>query len=901
MPKLRKKHLVNVLVALVGIGVVSGIVFSANNHSHHQALAATTYAPPASIASNCSSDATGALNAWFASLPANSTVNLPTNGCYLVSNSRAALLTIQNTNGLTINGDGTTLEQTSYAGGTQDILGLYVNSNITINDLTIKGPGVAGGAGAEGDAGLMLQQDKVALLNNVTITSTDGDGLDLYPCGGNDCGVNWNVTVDNSTLENIGYHAIVPEAADGFTFENSTITNGDIDAEVDFSCGTATLPLADCGTMADPDIGVVNMTYDNDSFPNGLALLDGMSCMPVGNWTIDNNNFGSGGLNLQFDTTYSLSLSALTNCGSQTGLTVENNTSTDTTQNPCCGGGSPYVVLQGWSNVTFANNHFVYQPPPAYFATSGLFADMWGDSNVSFKNNTLTNMATIDYTGGAPSGWPADTNVTDCGNVYGAGGTTTQAVCTTAKPLPAPTAPTGLKVSSNIAGSVSLSWTAATDSGGPGLGGYYVQRDGANIASFGGSATTYTDKTVSPGTTYSYAVGAYDKSSPTEYSGISNTVSVTTPSVTVPPPSAPSELSAKASSASSVVLSWKASTDAGGPGLGGYYILRNGVDIGSFGGSATTYTDKTADANTAYTYSVGAYDKSDPTEYSAASSSANVVTPKVADTTPPSQPTNLTATAVSSSQVNLSWTASTDNVGVADYTVWRSTGTSAATKIATVTTTSYGSTNLSPSTSYSYYIEAVDAAGNSSRASTTVSATTKASTPTTVILGVVTNVFGQPLANVYVHTGDKGSAAGMVSTYTNSAGEYGLTNMIPSTPHTITYALAGYGTVQYVTDYPAGLFGHNVTLHSANAVITGVVTNASGKPLANVHVYTGSGGSTTGAVSSHTNAAGGYVLTNLIPSTSHIITYSLTGYKSIKFISSYPAGIYSHNVTLSAN
>jgi hypothetical protein len=102
------------------------------------------------------------------------------------------------------------------------------------------------------------------------------------------------------------------------------------------------------------------------------------------------------------------------------------------------------------------------------------------------------------------------------------------------------------------------------------------------------------------------------------------------------------------------------------------------------------------------------------------------------DTTPPSAPTNLTATATSSSQINLSWTASTDNVGVTGYFVQRCSGTGCTTfaQVASVagTTTTYSDTGLTGSTSYSYRVEATDAAGNLSAFSNTASATTSAST-----------------------------------------------------------------------------------------------------------------------------------------------------------------------------
>jgi hypothetical protein len=374
--------------------------------------------PPASIAADCSSDATGALNAWFASLPDNSTVDLPANGCYLVSNSPTSLLAIENTNGLTIDGNGATLEQSTYDNGGSavpgQVLTLGANSNLAISDLTVQGPSSSGGAADENDAGILMWQNKGVDLNGVTITTVEGDGLDVYPLG-NQPGVNWNVSVENSTLENIGYHAITPEAVDGFSFKNSTVSSGDIDAEVDFSC-EATWPRDDCGTLAQPDIGVVNMTIENDSFPSGLALEDGMSCLPVGNWTIKGNDLGTGGLDLQMDTTYSLKLSALTTCGQYSGLTIANNASTDTTLTPCCGSGSPYILVQGWTNVTITDNNLVFDPHQGN--VGGAVVDLWGDSHVSVANNDFANYFTLT-TSDAPAGWPATTNVTVCGNTSG--------------------------------------------------------------------------------------------------------------------------------------------------------------------------------------------------------------------------------------------------------------------------------------------------------------------------------------------------------------------------------------------------------------------------------------------------------------------------------------------------
>lgn len=90
------------------------------------------------------------------------------------------------------------------------------------------------------------------------------------------------------------------------------------------------------------------------------------------------------------------------------------------------------------------------------------------------------------------------------------------------------------------------------------------------------------------------------------------------------------------------------------------------------------------------------------------------------DIIPPSIPVGLTATASSPSQINLSWTASSDNVGVSGYHIYRSSAL-----IATTTTTFYQDVGLNPNTSYSYSVSAFDVAGNQSAQSIAVNATTQ--------------------------------------------------------------------------------------------------------------------------------------------------------------------------------
>ncbi|HAH32242.1 MAG TPA: hypothetical protein DCL44_08015 [Elusimicrobia bacterium] len=93
----------------------------------------------------------------------------------------------------------------------------------------------------------------------------------------------------------------------------------------------------------------------------------------------------------------------------------------------------------------------------------------------------------------------------------------------------------------------------------------------------------------------------------------------------------------------------------------------------------------------------------------------------VLDSQAPTVPTSLTAVAVSSSQINLAWTASTDNVGVTGYKIYRDGG---GTPITTAAGTAYNNTGLTGSTGYSYTVSACDAAGNCSAQTSASSDTT---------------------------------------------------------------------------------------------------------------------------------------------------------------------------------
>lgn len=216
-------------------------------------------------------------------------------------------------------------------------------------------------------------------------------------------------------------------------------------------------------------------------------------------------------------------------------------------------------------------------------------------------------------------------------------------------------------------------------------------------------------------------------------------LTVTVASGNVTPPDPPTGLAVTFYDYSQVTLGWTAPADGR---AASYNIYRGGVQIGSSG--VTSYQDVTVSPSTAYTYAVTSVDSSN--NESALSTAVNVTTQATSstfqiggllshiirstvaqsgDTTAPTVPGSVAATAQSSSSIQVTWTASTDNVGVSGYRVRRgSTGSLLSTLGSTAR--SYTETGLAASTSYNYTVEAFDAAGNTSATSSIVSATTSA-------------------------------------------------------------------------------------------------------------------------------------------------------------------------------
>ncbi len=187
-------------------------------------------------------------------------------------------------------------------------------------------------------------------------------------------------------------------------------------------------------------------------------------------------------------------------------------------------------------------------------------------------------------------------------------------------------------------------------------------------------------------------------------------------------PSNPSNLSASNTTSNSTTLNWSASSD--NVGVSGYFIYQNGVNIGSVNGNAAVVNS--LNASTTYSYYVSAFDAAG--NESGNSNSISVTTSAGADTQAPSNPSNLTASNTTQTSTNLNWSASSDNVGVSGYNVYQD-----GLAVAFASGTSQTLSSLSSGTTYNFYVTAVDAAGNESGNSNSISVTTDSPTGPTVL------------------------------------------------------------------------------------------------------------------------------------------------------------------------
>jgi chitodextrinase len=185
----------------------------------------------------------------------------------------------------------------------------------------------------------------------------------------------------------------------------------------------------------------------------------------------------------------------------------------------------------------------------------------------------------------------------------------------------------------------------------------------------------------------------------------------------VTPPATPADLVARLTSPTTTAVTWSPAPDDVGTAF--YAVHRDGAPVART--TSTYFLDSALAEARRYVYSVVAVDASDNRSGPA---SAEVTTP---DVTPPSIPADLAVGAsISQSLINidLSWSAATDNVGVRTYVVYRGPSPDLLSPIGQSPTTSFTVRNAPPQTTYYFAVSAVDMAWNQSERSAPAGVTT---------------------------------------------------------------------------------------------------------------------------------------------------------------------------------
>ncbi len=178
-------------------------------------------------------------------------------------------------------------------------------------------------------------------------------------------------------------------------------------------------------------------------------------------------------------------------------------------------------------------------------------------------------------------------------------------------------------------------------------------------------------------------------------------------------PTAPGGLRAVGGSATSLALAWNAATD--NVGVTSYLVFRDGGVVGT--SATTSFTDASVVSGVLYSYTVVAQDAAG--NRSAASAPLSVAWSSQDGTQAPTAPAGLYVAGVTATSATLAWAGSTDDKGVTEYRIYQD-----GVQVGATTSTVWTATSLAANRGYSYYVTAVDADGNASDPSNTVTATT---------------------------------------------------------------------------------------------------------------------------------------------------------------------------------
>ena len=321
----------------------------------------------------------------------------------------------------------------------------------------------------------------------------------------------------------------------------------------------------------------------------------------------------------------------------------------------------------------------------------------------------------------------------------------------------APAAPSSPSASAQSTSQVTVDWA---DNGESDLAGYHLYRSTqsgftpgtSNRIASGLGSSQFVDTGLAASTTYFYRVTAVDVAA--NESSASVEVSATTDDPDTTPPAAPAGLLATPASTTQIDLNWDDNAEGD---LAGYNVYRGSqsgftVSAGSLvaaGVVVSQYSDTGLTADTTYYYKVTAFDVLDNESPPSPEASA---TTHVPDTTPPGVPSAVSATEVSSAQIDLDW-ADNGESDLAGYAVYRSTQAGftpgATNRVANgLTASQFSDTGLASGTTYYYRVTASDDSGNESAPSAEASATTDTAPATQTL---------NPVADTYVKQSDTSS------------------------------------------------------------------------------------------------------------------------------------------------